>query len=75
MSLINGFIYTPGRQQSKTISKIDELGIKKSIETVFLIAICRQCGDKWQSETLFLKIFIYVPDSIGVFDWRLPSVI
>ena len=30
---------------------------KKSIETVFLIAICRQCGDKWQSKTLFLMIF------------------
>ena len=22
---------------------------QKSIETVFLVAICRQCGDKWQS--------------------------
>ena len=30
---------------------------QKSIETVFLIAICRQCGDKWQLKTLFLKIF------------------
>ena len=31
---------------------------QKSIETVFLIAICRQCGDKWQSlKTLFLMIF------------------
>ena len=30
---------------------------QKSIETVFLIAICRQIGDKWQSETLFLIIF------------------
>ena len=38
-------------------------GEQKSIETVFLIAICRQCGDKWQSKTLFLTIF-YLPSSI-----------
>ena len=31
--------------------------IKKSIETVFSIAICCQCGDKWQSKTLFLTPF------------------
>ena len=30
---------------------------QKSIETVFLIAICRQWGDKCQSKTLFLLIF------------------
>ena len=30
---------------------------QKSIETVFLIAICRQWGDKCQSKTLFLSIF------------------
>ena len=30
---------------------------QKSIETVFLIAICPQCGDKWLSKTLFLLIF------------------
>ena len=36
---------------------------QKSIETVFLIAICRQCGDKWQSKTLFLTIF-YLCSSI-----------
>ena len=34
---------------------------QKSIETVFSIAICRQCGYKWQSKTLFLTILIYVP--------------
>ena len=45
---------TPGRWRSKTQStKADQ----KSIETVFLIAICGQCGDKWQSKTLFLVIF------------------
>ena len=37
-------------QQSTTVDQ-------KSLETVLLIAICRQCGDKWQSKTLFLKIF------------------
>ena len=36
---------------------------QKSLETVFLIAICRQSGDKWQSKTLFLKIF-YLHSSI-----------
>ena len=36
---------------------------QKSIETVFSIAICRQCGDKWQSKTLFLRNF-YLRSSI-----------
>ena len=43
--------------------------IKKSLETVFSIAICRQSGDKWQSKTLFLTTFV---DSINV--CRLPGV-
>ena len=30
---------------------------QKSLETEFLIAICRQLGDKWESKTLFLTIF------------------
>ena len=30
---------------------------KKSIETLFSIAIYRQSGDKWQSKTLFLTFF------------------
>ena len=30
---------------------------QKSIETMFSIAICRQCGDKWQSKALFLLFF------------------
>ena len=29
----------------------------KPLETVFLIAICRQLGNKWQSKTLFLTNF------------------
>ena len=40
---------------------------------MFLIAICRQSGDKWQSKTLFLTIF-YLRFSINVFACRLPSV-
>ena len=38
-----------------TIVNVD----KKSLETVFLIAICRLSGDKWQLKTLFLTM-IYV---------------
>ena len=30
---------------------------QKSLETVFSIAICRQSGNKWQTKTLFIKIF------------------
>ena len=30
---------------------------QKSLETVFLIAICRQTGDKWQWKALFLTSF------------------
>ena len=49
---------TRGRGQLKTLAtNIDQ----KSIKTVFLIAICRPTGDKWQSKTLFLSILIYVP--------------
>ena len=51
--------FTPDRRQSKTLLAIDEHG-SKSLERVFLNAICRQSGDKWQSKTLFLTIFIYV---------------
>ena len=48
--------YNTVRQQSKTpilSTNID----KKSLETEFLIAICRLTGDKWQLKTLFLVIF------------------
>ena len=47
---------TPGRWQAKSpiLSRnVDQ----KSIETVFLIAICCPTGNKWQSKTLFLSIF------------------
>ena len=36
---------------------------QKLIETVILIAICHHCGNKWRSETMFLKIF-YLRSSI-----------
>ena len=48
---------------------------QKSLETVFLIAICRLIGDKWQSkaffQTNFLSIFV---DSINFFDCHLSGV-
>ena len=47
---------TLGKQQSKMLipsTNVDQ----KSLETEFLIAICRPNGDKWQSKTLFLVIF------------------
>ena len=46
---------TPGRRQPKPFmlsTNVDQ----KSLETVFLITICRPNGDKWQSKTLFLAI-------------------
>ena len=48
---------------------------KKSILTLFSIAICHPTGDKCQSKTLFLSIF-YLRSSIvdNVFDYRLPGV-
>ena len=45
-------------------SKVDQ----KSLETEFLIAICRHNGDKWQSKTLFLLV-VY-----SVFYCHLPCV-
>ena len=62
-----GTHYTPGRWQLKTPIL--------SLETEFLIAICRHTGDKWQSKTLFLSIFdphSSIVDSI--FNCCLPGV-
>ena len=68
-------IITPGRRQSKTpiLSRnVDQ----KSIETEFIIAICRHTGDKWQSKTMFLSIFDPRSSIVkNVFDCRLPGVI
>ena len=49
---------------------------QKSLETEFLIAICRPTGDKCQSKTLFLAIFDpRSPIVKSVFYCRLPGVI
>ena len=68
-------IATPGRRQSKKLSTIDERGSKIDRNS-FSIAICRQCGDKWQSKTLFLTIFdLRSSIVLAFFDCRLPGVI
>ena len=43
---------------------------------MFLIAICRSFGDKWQSKTLFLSIFDPRSSIVdNVFDCRLSGVV
>ena len=44
------------RWQSKTLIQLTKVD-QKLLETVCLVAICRQSGDKLQSKTLFLTIF------------------
>ena len=67
------YIITPGRRQSKILSRNVD---KKSIETVFLIAICCSTGDKWQLKTLFISIFAPHSSIVdSVFDCHLPGVI
>ena len=41
----------------KRYNSLSKILDKKYLDAVFLIAICRQSGDKWQSKTLFLTIF------------------
>ena len=49
---------------------------QKTLETEFLIAICRPTSDKWQSKTLFLAIFDPRSSIVkSVFEFRLPGVI
>ena len=49
---------------------------QKSLETEFLIAICRPTGEKRQSKTLFLAIFDPRSSIIkSVFDCRLSGVV
>ena len=68
-------VFTPGRRQSKTPILSRNVD-KKSIETVFSIAICRHTGDKWESKTLFLSIFDPLSSFVdNVFDCRLPGVV
>ena len=49
--------FTLGRRQLKMLIQSTNVD-KKSLETEFLLAICRHSGDKWQSKTLFLSIFL-----------------
>ena len=49
-------INTPDRRNPKH-SKQSMNADQKSLETVFLIAICRQSGNIWLSGLLFLTIF------------------
>ena len=60
---------TPGRRQSKTLI-LSTNADQKSLETEFVIVICRPTGDKWQSKTLFLAILIRVRRLSSAF--RLP---
>ena len=65
---------TPGRRQLKT-SILSTNVDQKSLETEFLIAICRPTGNKWQSKTLFLVIFDQRLSIVkSIFDCRLPGV-
>ena len=67
-------INTPGRRQSKMLILSRNVD-KKSLETEFLIAICRHTDDKWQSKTLFLLIFYQRLSIVDcVFDCHLPGV-
>ena len=57
LNQVGGLILaTPDRPQSKTLILSTDVD-QKSLETEFLIAICRPTGDTWQSKTLFLAIF------------------
>ena len=68
-------VITPDRRQSKTPILSRNVD-KKSIETVFSIAICSHTGDKRQSKTLFLSIFDPRSSIVDyVFDCPLPGVV
>ena len=75
MSYYSFFLFTLDRRQSNKLILLTSID-QKSLETEFLIAICRQFGDKCQSKTLFLAIF-YLHLSIvkSVFDCRLSGVL
>ena len=59
LKLVASYIYTTSHRIGGNRKRYQQLpnADQKSIETVLSIAICRQCGDKWQSKTLFLTIF------------------
>ena len=64
----------PDRQLSKILTLSTNVD-QKSLETVFLIAICGPTGDKWQSKILLPAIFD--PCSLvvkNIFEYRLSGV-
>ena len=68
--------FTPDRQPSKTLilsTRVDQ----KSLETEFLIAICRPTGNKWQSKRQFLVVFDPRSSIVikRIFNCRLSSVV
>ena len=66
-------ITTQGRRQSKTLKLSTNID-QKSLETEFLIAVCRPTGDEWQSKTVFLAIFDPRSSIVkSVFDCRFPD--
>ena len=68
-------INTSDRRQSKTLILSTNVDLR-SLETEFLIDVCRLTGDKWQSKTLFLAICD--PRSLivqSVIDCRLSNMI
>ena len=68
------FVLTPDRWQWKMLILSTNVD-KKFLETEFLIVICLQIGDKWQSKTLFLSIFDRRSSIVkNVFDCR-PSAV
>ena len=63
LTQIMGFPFSYLIGGNRKCSKQSTNADQNSLETVFLFAICRQSGDKWQSKTLFLTIF-YLHSSI-----------
>ena len=53
---------------------LDKQG-SKSVETVFLIAICHRTCDKRQSKALSINFISTILDSFDVYDCHLPGVI
>ena len=70
-----GYLNSTGKVAIENVNAIDERRLK-IIRNRFFIAICHPTGNKWQSKTLFLAIF--VPRSSIVksgFDCLLPVVL
>ena len=73
--IISSTVNTLSRQQSKTLSTIDECGLKIDRNSVFdchLLQVWRQMAIKNSVSNDFLSTFL---DSIGTFDCCLPGVV